>query len=210
MPRSVTPTPSSDWREFPPLELDTILAVALQHFAKRGYHATTVRAIARDVGVTIPALYYHYDSKQHILVALLDFSMNIVEQKVQASVDAAGDDPRAQLINLTETLSLYMAHYRELAFLDSEIRSLEGENRQVYAERRDRLELLLRSILQRGQEQGIFSTYASPSDISRALLSAIQGIAVWFRMDGPDTPEVVAQKYARLALALAEAGDRNL
>ena len=103
-----------------------------------------------------------------------------------------------------------MAHYRELAFLDSEIRSLEGENRQVYAERRDRLELLLRSILQRGQEQGIFSTYASPSDISRALLSAIQGIAVWFRMDGPDTPEVVAQKYARLALALAEAGDRNL
>ena len=100
------------------MELDTILAVALQHFAKRGYHATTVRAIARDVGVTIPALYYHYDSKQHILVALLDFSMNIVEQKVQASVDAASDDPRAQLINLTETLSLYMAHYRELAFLD--------------------------------------------------------------------------------------------
>ncbi|WP_246817400.1 TetR/AcrR family transcriptional regulator [Corynebacterium sp. HMSC071B10] len=189
------------------MELDAILAVALKHFAKRGYHAATVRAIARDVGVTIPALYYHYDSKQHILVALLDFSMNIVEQKVAASVDAAGDDPRAQLVNLTEALSLYMANYRELAFLDSEIRSLEGENRQVYAERRDRLELLLRSILQRGQEQGIFSTYASPSDISRALLSAIQGIAVWFRMDGPDTPEVVAQKYARLALALAEAGD---
>lgn len=190
------------------MELDSILAVALKHFAKRGYHATTVRAIARDVGVTIPALYYHYDSKQHMLVALLDFSMDIAEQKAQASIEAAGDDPRAQLVNLTEALSLYMANYRELAFLDSEIRSLEGENLQVYAERRDRLELMLRSIIRRGQDQGSFATYASPSDISRALLSAIQGIAVWFRMDGPDSPEVVAQKYARLALALAEAGDR--
>ena len=100
------------------MELDTILTVALRHFAERGYHATTVRAMARDVGVTIPALYYHYDNKQHVLVALLDYSLTIVEQKVEASVDEAGDDPRAQLVHFTEALSLYMAHYRELAFLD--------------------------------------------------------------------------------------------
>ena len=192
------------------MELDTILTVALRHFAERGYHATTVRAMARDVGVTIPALYYHYDNKQHVLVALLDYSLTIVEQKVEASVDEAGDDPRAQLVHFAEALSLYMAHYRELAFLDSEIRSLEGENRQIYEERRDRIELKLRSIIQRGQEQGCFSTYASPTDISRALLSAIQGIAGWFCADGPDSPEAVAQKYARLALALADAKDRNL
>lgn len=195
----------ADWRAFPPLELDDILAVALKHFARRGYHATTVRAIAKDVGVTIPALYYYYDSKQHMLVALLNLAMDIVEAKVAASVEDAGDDVVAQLVNLTEALALYMANYRELAFLDTEIRSLEGENRQVYAERRDRTEKTLRSVVEAGVASGAFTTDADPKMVSRFILNAVQGIAVWFRMDGPESPESVAEKYSRLALAVVGA-----
>lgn len=195
----------ADWRAFPPLELDDILAVALKHFARRGYHATTVRAIAKDVGVTIPALYYYYDSKQHMLVALLNLAMDIVEAKVTASVADAGDDVKAQLSNLTEALALYMANYRELAFLDSEIRSLEGENRQVYAERRDRTEKTMRSVIEAGVATGEFTTDEDPKMVSRFILNAVQGIAVWFRMDGPDSPEAVARKYSRLALGVVGA-----
>lgn len=205
MPNAVEPVHPDNWREFPALELGDILTVSLRHFAKRGYHATTVRAIARDVGVTIPALYYHYENKQHMLVALLNYSMDIVEDKVGRSVAEAGDDPVQQLTNITEALALYMAHYRELAFLDSEIRSLEGENRQIYAERRDRTEKIFRSIIEAGCEQGVFRTDADPKMASRFILNAVQGISVWFRMDGPESPESVANKYARLALAVVEA-----
>lgn len=205
MPNAVEPVHPDNWREFPTLELGDILTVSLRHFAKRGYHATTVRAIARDVGVTIPALYYHYENKQHMLVALLNYSMDIVEDKVGRSVAEAGDDPLNQLTNITEALALYMAHYRELAFLDSEIRSLEGENRQIYAERRDRTEKLLRTIIEDGCARGVFRTASDPKDVSRFLLNAVQGIAVWFRMDGTDSAETVAKNYARLALALVEA-----
>lgn len=49
-----------------------ILEVALRRFAAAGYQATSVRELADDVGVTQPALYYHFGSKDGILAALVE------------------------------------------------------------------------------------------------------------------------------------------
>lgn len=204
VPEGASISDGPHWREFPPVELDEFLTSALQHFNEVGYHATSIRTIVKDVGVTIPALYYHYDNKQQMLVALMEQSMDIVDRRIDQALAEAGDDVVAQLVNLTESASLIMAHYRDLAFLDNEIRSLEPDNMRLYASRRDRSEELLRDIIKRGCDQGVFHT-PYPSDVSRALFSAIQGIALWFRMGGSDSPEDVASKYGHLALALVEA-----
>lgn len=196
------------WREFPSIELDDFLSSALHRIVERGYYATSVRTIVKDVGVTIPAFYYHYENKQQMLVALLDLSMDIVQSKIGASVEEAGDDVVKQLTNFAECTALIMAHYRDFAFLDSEIRSLEKDNLEHYARRRDRTEALLRDIVTRGCEQGKFHT-PHPVEAARALLSSLQGIALWFRMDGPDTPEGIAKQYAHFALAIAQAGSRG-
>ncbi|GAB3082461.1 TetR/AcrR family transcriptional regulator [Corynebacterium aquatimens] len=193
-----------DWRVFPPLELDEFLTAALKLINERGYHATSVRNIVKEVGVTIPSFYYHYENKQQMLVALMEYSMDVVDSRIDAALEEAGDDVVQQLVNLTESACLIMAYYRELTYLDSEIRSLEEDNMRRYAQRRDRSEELMRGIVKEGCEQGIFHT-RYPADVSRALFSAIQGIALWYRMDGPDTPEEMARKYAHFALALVEA-----
>ncbi|WP_043635417.1 TetR family transcriptional regulator [Nonomuraea candida] len=46
---------------------ERILEAARALFAARGYRATSMRAIADDVGITKAALYYHFDSKEEIL-----------------------------------------------------------------------------------------------------------------------------------------------
>lgn len=51
---------------------ERILEVALRRFASAGYLATSVRELAEDVGVTQPALYYHFGSKDGILAALVE------------------------------------------------------------------------------------------------------------------------------------------
>lgn len=195
------------WREFPEVDLDDFLTSALHRIVERGYYATSVRTIVKDVGVTIPAFYYHYENKQQMLVALLDLSMDIVQSKIGASVEEAGEDVVKQLTNFAECTALIMAYYREFAFLDSEIRSLERENLEHYARRRDRTEALLREIVTRGCGQGKFHT-PYPLEAARALLTSLQGIALWFRMDGPDTPEDIAQHYAHFALAIVQADTR--
>ena len=51
---------------------DQILDVAVQVFAKRGYHGTSMNEVAEAAGVTKPVLYQHFDSKQDLYLALLD------------------------------------------------------------------------------------------------------------------------------------------
>ncbi len=47
-----------------------ILNVALDLFTEQGYDGTSLRQIAEQLGVTKAALYYHFESKEDILMAL--------------------------------------------------------------------------------------------------------------------------------------------
>jgi AcrR family transcriptional regulator len=44
--------------------------VALEAFAEHGYERTTMQEIANRLGITRPALYFHYRSKEDILVSV--------------------------------------------------------------------------------------------------------------------------------------------
>jgi AcrR family transcriptional regulator len=184
------------------LNLSPILSVTLSQIVAVGYHATTVRSIARDVGVTVPALYYHYENKQAMLVALLNHAMDIVEEQTSAALNSAGPAPEDQLAALVEAIALYMANHRELAFLDSERRALEPDNYAAYIKRRDGIEEHLRTILVKGHDQGVFAT-DHPKECARAILSMCQGISAWFRAEGRKSAEDVAAQYRQFALSTA-------
>ncbi|QTI69068.1 TetR/AcrR family transcriptional regulator [Gordonia polyisoprenivorans] len=194
-----------DWRHYPPLDLPRILDVALTQIVEHGYDATSVRTIAGEVGVTVPALYYHYENKQAILVALLAHAMNTVSAHIDAALAEAGDDPVRRLSALVEAIALYMANYRDLAFLDSERRSLTPENGRWYREHRDTIDGQLRDTIEDGCRAGVFST-SVPDSARRAILSMCQGIASWYHTDGPKTPAETAVEYVRIALAAVEYG----
>ncbi len=49
---------------------DRILDVALELFTEQGYDGTSLREIAERLGLTKAALYYHFESKEDILLAL--------------------------------------------------------------------------------------------------------------------------------------------
>lgn len=193
----------SNWREFPPPDLSPILKVALQEIVTHGYDATSVRVIAEGVGVTVPALYYHFANKQALLVALLDHAMDIVMEHLTLASRDAGNDPVLRFAHLVEAISLYMANHRDLAFLDSERRSLTQENLSRYAGRRDDVERLLRDSILDGCRSGNFGT-EDPDECGRAILSMCQGIAAWYRPNGPMTPGETASRYVKIALAVVE------
>ncbi|MFI7678516.1 TetR/AcrR family transcriptional regulator [Actinophytocola sp. NPDC049390] len=51
---------------------ETIRAVALELFSDKGFEQTSLREIAERVGLTKASLYYHYPSKQALLLAVVD------------------------------------------------------------------------------------------------------------------------------------------
>ncbi|MFD7863563.1 TetR/AcrR family transcriptional regulator [Streptomyces sp. NPDC057682] len=198
-PRQDTPPPEH-WRTYRPLGLHPILTHAMEAFNEHGYHGTSVRDIAARVGVTVPALYYHYANKQALLATLLETSIRDVLDRCRAASAEAGDDPLARFSGMVESIVLYMAHRRQLAFLDTEIRSLEPENRARYVALRDYLEHMLLDTVEAGRAQGVFTT-PFPADAVRSVLVMCQGVANWFRADGPLGAEEVAERHVLLGLA---------
>ena len=73
---TATPATATATRSAPPLvdaKVDTrqrILDVALDLFTEQGYDGTSLREIAEQLGVTKAAIYYHFESKEDILMAL--------------------------------------------------------------------------------------------------------------------------------------------
>src|SRR5579859_3315423 len=54
---------------------DKVLAAAVQLFAEYGYHAASMRDIARMAGIQAASIYYHYASKQALLVEIMETYM---------------------------------------------------------------------------------------------------------------------------------------
>src|SRR4051794_33795471 len=96
-----------DWRTYPDLPIAPILAAALTHFQQDGYHGTTVRKIAAEVGLTMPTLYYHYGNKEGILFALLDIAMDDFWAHGHACLEEAGTDTQKRFENFITSVALH-------------------------------------------------------------------------------------------------------
>ncbi|MDC3724749.1 TetR/AcrR family transcriptional regulator [Rhodococcus sp. Rp3] len=188
-----------DWRILEPMQLSPILTAALDAFYETGFHGTSVREIARRVGVTVPALYYHHENKEGLLIALLELSTSDVLSRAHAAAEDADGDPVRRLSNVIEAIVLRMTMRARLAALEGEARYLSPENRQRYRAVRKGVERLVREIVEEGVAAGVFDV-DDPAETTRALLGMCQSIPRWYHAEGTLSPEAVAQKYVRIAL----------
>ncbi|MGV9339978.1 TetR/AcrR family transcriptional regulator [Streptomyces sp. NPDC003688] len=188
-----------DWRAFAPLDLHPILAAALEEFREHGYHGTSVRDVARRAGVSLPMIYYRFDNKQGLLVALLEGAMGEVLRRARAADAEAKGRVLDRFAHVVECIVLHMTHRAATAGLDAELRYLEPENRKQYAALRKELEELLLEIVEEGVTQGLFEVDSAP-DTTRALLGMCQAVTGWYRADGSLPPEEIADRYVGISL----------
>jgi AcrR family transcriptional regulator len=66
-----------------------ILDVALELFTERGYEGTSLREVAERLNLTAPALYYHYSSKDHLLISLVRPALERTDELLDQSRSAA-------------------------------------------------------------------------------------------------------------------------
>ncbi|MFF2084018.1 TetR family transcriptional regulator [Nocardia sp. NPDC058176] len=189
------------WRVFEPLTIDIVLRAAIDEFVEKGYHGSTMRSIARRARLSVPGVYHHYRSKQHLLVTCLDLTMDELFARVRAARDE-GADPVQRLESMVEALALYHMHRRKLAIIGaSEMRSFEPANRRRIGALRSDLQHLLDTEIVAGVDQGYFTT-VSPRPAGRAISTMCTSLSQWFRESGPSSPERIAADYARFALDL--------
>jgi AcrR family transcriptional regulator/transcriptional regulator with XRE-family HTH domain len=193
------PEPAVDWRAYPPLAFGPVLTAALAEFLAIGYHGATVRGIAARCGMSVSGIYHSSASKQHMLVALMDFTMNDLLSRSQAA-RTEGRDPVERFCLLVENLTLFHTHRRELGFVgSSEMRSFEAANRQKIADLRTVQQRMVDHEVEDAVRDGRFRA-EHPREAARAVVTMCTALPTWWRHGGPLTPEDVAERYVGVAL----------
>jgi AcrR family transcriptional regulator len=76
---------------------EQLVAMALEMFARQGFHSTSMNDIADAAGVTKPVLYQHFASKRELYLALLEETgQRLLTLIADATRGAAG--PHAQVV----------------------------------------------------------------------------------------------------------------
>jgi TetR/AcrR family transcriptional regulator len=88
-------------RQLEPAVKDRLLEAAIGLFARKGYHATSVREIVAAAGVTKPVLYYWFQSKEGIFHALMELAV-AAHREVLAGVRAHGGSTAERILLLGE------------------------------------------------------------------------------------------------------------
>lgn len=199
-----TPTPSSAWQVFAPLDFDPVLRAALDEFVHIGYHGATVRSIAARAGLSVPGIYHHYDSKQQMLMAIERYTMADLLARAEAA-RAEGSDPVERFGVLVELLALYHTHRAELGFVGAaEKRSLDPVNSRAIARQRTTQQRMVDREVTDAVRAGQFRT-DKPHERARAIVTMCTALPTWWRPDGAYSPEQIAQQYVTFALDLMTA-----
>lgn len=182
-----------------------LLRSAVLCFARNGFHATTTRDITAGVGLSPGALYVHFSSKEDVLFAITRVGHARARAALddEAVADAAGDSgPAAHVASLVRRFVAWHAHHHTVARIcQYELAGLEPEHFAQVQQWRQQINTVFRSAVQQGVDAGVFDV-ADVNRAVRAIISLGVDLVRWYRLDGPDSPEALAEEYAELALRM--------
>lgn len=175
--------------------------VATGLFHANGYAATSIRDIARVLDIQGASLYAHVASKEDLLWAIVDRAATAFEQRAdQALAEAAGGDAVEILAALVEAhVEVVTADPERSSVFVTEWRHLSAGRRAAIAERRDAYEARFRAAIADGVAVGAFAP-TDPALAATFILTALNGIATWYRPDGRLGADRIADHYIELAL----------
>jgi len=184
-----------------------IVQAAAQIFRQKGYHATSMQDIADAVHLQKASLYHHVESKQDILLEILDHALD----RLTADISGVVDSDLSPTLKLRLALRAYTSRLNEdrdlAAVLLLEYRGLDSRLRARHVARRDRVDQLWRKLVQEGIDAGEFRR-VDPVLTSFALLGVQNWMITWFRDGGRLTAAQAAEGFADLFLkGLAASGE---
>ena len=170
-------------------------------FRMNGYVATSVRDIARALDLQGASLYSHVTSKEDVLWAIVDRAASAFEAAAdQAFGSVPATEHRARLAALVRAhVTVIARDPGQASVFVAEWRHLAGDRRAAILERRDAYEARLRRLIEDGMASGELALVDSRI-AATFLLTALNGVATWYREDGRMSADQLADLYADLAL----------
>jgi AcrR family transcriptional regulator len=176
-----------------------VLRAAAHLFRSQGFERTTVRDLARVVGIQSGSLFHHFKTKEDILCAVMEEAIIFNTARMVAAVEA-GTTPSEQLRGLirAELESINGDTGDAMAVLVHEWNALSPENQERFLAMRARYEGLWFDVLARAREQGLVNH--EPFVWRRLLSGSIFWTVTWYRPSGPVSLDQLTDMVLEMAL----------
>ncbi|PSR24827.1 MAG: TetR family transcriptional regulator [Sulfobacillus thermosulfidooxidans] len=179
---------------------ERLIEAATHLFAERGYDATSVAEIVESAGVTKGALYHYFQSKEDLLEAIHRKFIN-AEIADAEEIMSRGQDLVTTLKAMITALIRSIAQYqREVTIFFREMHRLPPKAFDDIKKSRDYYAALMQSVIERGQNLGVFRTEQSPRLVTLSLFGTCNWIYTWYNPQGPLSPDEIAEQVSRLIL----------
>ncbi|MWV40695.1 TetR/AcrR family transcriptional regulator [Natrialba sp. INN-245] len=162
---------------------EAIMQATYRALCKHGYANLTVQAIADEFDKTKGVIHYHYDTKEALLVAFLEYLLEAFEQNIAVDDQA---DPDERLLTLIETLLFgppergEFDHWELMTAL-LEVRTeapYNQEFRRQLTRNYETVEATVVAIVEEGIEDGTFREI-DPELVATLLLTCLNGARIY-------------------------------
>ena len=151
-----------------------LLRAAVSVFDRKGYAAASVREIVEIAGVTKPALYYHFGSKEGVLTAVLQAAASEFTFAMKRGVDRPGTARERLFAICADLHGLFREHVPVVRVAHSVFFGpAEGAPQFDFSTFDRDMERAVRQIIEEGQAAGDIAPCASPADIALVILGII-------------------------------------
>lgn len=191
---------------------EPIVAAAAELFRERGFASTSMQDIADAVGLSRPALYYHFSNKDEILESLVE-EITLKTARDTARLAEGEGDPADILRRMVRAYALWILQRpQHFTVLQRDERSLPERVRALQEQgKRELLDAFTR-LLRAGAERGRFRQ-VDASLTALSIFGMCNWTTQWFKPGGRMSEAGAADAIADLATAMVvrppstEAGD---
>ncbi|WP_439029084.1 TetR family transcriptional regulator [Gordonia terrae] len=195
-------SPHSTWRVFDDLDLDPVLASAVEVFRETGYHGATMRLIAAGADISVAGIYHHYPSKKHLLLELIGRAYEDLRWRLEAA--AEDSDAAKAFANMVEAVVLFREKRRSLAFvMVTEASRAEVLAGAVPGTGHGDVREMFERVAYRAVQSKEFSI-PEPRFAISAILTMCLTPSTWIEAEAAIQPSRVARIYANLALSMMQ------
>jgi TetR/AcrR family transcriptional regulator, cholesterol catabolism regulator len=185
--------------ESPPRE-QQVRAAALRLFRDKGYHATSMRDIAAEVGINKGSLYSYIRSKEDLLIPFFERAMGLLLAEIEAisadesltATERLKRAIKAHILNVTENLDILTVYL-------SEWRQLRADSLSTVRQQRERYAALFLTIVEDGVRRGEFRAI-DPRISALGMIGMCNYLFRWYRPDGRLRPEQIADELTDMLL----------
>jgi TetR/AcrR family transcriptional regulator, cholesterol catabolism regulator len=178
---------------------EELLRVSARLFREKGFDGTSIRDISSAAGMHSGSPFYHFKTKQDILVAVMEQGLAEGLRGLQdAMVGPDGAEQRLRRMMRAQIRTILEEGSDFIPVLLYDWRSLTEENRRRIVALKDRYDSLWQQVIDELQQEG--HVPGDPQLVRLLVLGAVNWTGSWYKAGGRLSLDEVADGAARLFL----------